>query len=47
MKKLFNTRINEIRDIIVLNEESVQMINFKMKYLKITTYAKNPMKQCV
>ena len=34
-------------EIIVSHEDSLQMIDFKIKCLEITTYAKTPMKQCV
>ena len=40
IKELFDTRINEIRGIIVFHEESLQMINFRMKCFEITTYVK-------
>ena len=36
--------MNEIRGIIVFNEDSLQMIDFKMKCLEITTHAKTHMK---
>ena len=40
IKKWFNTRIIEIRGIIVSHEDSFQMINFQITCLEITTYAK-------
>ena len=45
--KWFNTKINKIWRVNVFHEDSLQMINFKMKCLEITTYAITPMKQCV
>ena len=44
MKKLLNTKINEILRTIVIPEHSLQMIDFKMKCLEFTTYAKIPTK---
>ena len=38
------TKATEIRGIIVFYENILQMINFKIKCPKITTYAKTPMK---
>ena len=34
----------EIQGVIVFYKDSLQMVNFKMKCLEITTYAKTPMK---
>ena len=36
--------VNEIWGIIVYHEDSLQMIDFKMKCFEITTSAKTPMK---
>ena len=47
IKKWFNTRIYEIQGVIVFYKDSLQMVNFKMKCLEITTYAKTPMKWSV
>ena len=43
IRKLFNTQFNENQGIIVFYVDSLQMINFKMKCLEITTYVKTPM----
>ena len=40
INKWFNTRINEILGMIALPEDRLQMIDFKMICLEITTYAK-------
>ena len=47
VKKWFNIPIYEIQGVIVFYMNSLQMVNFKMKYLEITTYAKTHMKWCV
>ena len=36
--------MHEIQGVIVFYNYSFQMVNFKMKCLEITTYAKTPMK---
>ena len=41
---VYNTGIYEIHGVIVFHKDSHQMVNFKMKCLEITTYAKTPMK---
>ena len=46
IKKLFNTQIIEIRRIIVFTENSLHMVNFQMRCLEITAYAKTPMMKC-
>ena len=42
--KLLLSLVSEIWGIIVYHEDSLQMIDFKMKCLEMTTSAKTPMK---
>ena len=44
MNLLRNTRIYEIQEEIAFYKDSLQMINFKMKRFKFTTYAETLMK---
>ena len=44
IKEWFDTQINEIQRIVVFLEGSLQVIDFKIKCLEITTYPKTPMK---
>ena len=43
IKKWLNAQINKVRRIIVVPEYSLQIIDFQMKCLEITTYAKTTM----